>query len=505
MRLIRSSLWTLIGGVIPAAAAIVTVPLIVSRVGEVHYGLLTLITAIVGYFALLDVNATQGSVKYLAQYKSRQDMSRMAQVFCLGAGLYLVIGAVGGAAIASFARPLASTVFNVPLHLQDLSVQALKWGGLAFFFAQLQMYLLSVPQAVNRFDMSARSEVVFGSLTSLSTVVIVLAGGGIVEIMAARAALAAANVAWLSTAVLRLLPELRPVWPGRQVARDLMSFSMFTYLSRIASVTHVSADKLLIGAYVDMKALAYFAVPFLLVNRLYALTYRLGSVMLPEASRLDAHGQHEQLVHKYLMAARYLLFINVVIAVLLLTLGRELLWYWAGPSFGPEATVILLLLVTGALLSTVSNLPSHITEGLGRPAITGSFAVARAALGMLCAWVGVVSHGILGVAWAQLLVALVMLSAFLAWVHGRVIPATLGEFVRTAVLPSLWPLAAALFMACSRLGSDPLSLQWTLGLGALVFAGLLAYGYWFVLQTAHRASALAYVAGRVQALRARQA
>ena len=355
MRLYRSSLWNLAGGVIPAAAAFITVPLIVSRLGEVHYGLLTLITSIVGYFALLDVNATQGSVKYMAEYKSRQDLSRMGQVFGLGAGLYLLIGAVGGSAIALFAEPLARRVFNVPPELQAMAVQALKWGGVAFFFAQLQVYLLSVPQSVRRFDVSARSEVVFGGLTSVSTMVIVLAGGGIVEIMAVRAALAAANVLWLANATTRLLPDLRPRWPGRDVVKGLLSFSLFSYLSRVSSVTYASADKLLIGAYVDLKSLALFAVPFLLVNRLYALTYRLGSVMLPEASRLDALGQHDELRHKYLLAARYLLFVNAVIAVLLLTLGRELLWHWAGPNFGKAATTILIILVSAAWIETTTN------------------------------------------------------------------------------------------------------------------------------------------------------
>ncbi len=505
MRLVRSSIWNLVGGVIPAVAAIITVPLIVGRLGEVHYGLLTLITSIVGYFALLDVNATQGSVKYLAEYKSRQDTSRMGQVFCLGAGLYLVIGAVGGAAIALFAQPLASRVFNVPPELQGLAVHALKWGGLAFFFAQIQVYFLSVPQSVNRFDVSARSEVVFGSLTSVSTVLIVLLGGGIVEIMAARAALAAANVAWLSVTTVRLLPELRAVWPGRDVVRGLMSFSLFSYLSRIASVTYASADKLLIGAYVDLRSLAFYAVPFLLVNRLYALTYRLGSVMLPEASRLNATGQQEELRYKYLTAARYLLYINVTIAVLLFTLGRELLWYWAGPAFGSEAAVILVLLVTGALVSTVSNLPSHVNDGLGRPAITGVFSVLRASLGLFCAWVAVQSHGILGVAWAQLGVALVMLTAFLVWVHGRVIPATLGDFLRIAVLPSIWPVVAGLLMAWVGLGREPIPPQWTLAWGVLVTLLLCVYGWLFVLHAQHRSAALALMWRRLLAVRARRA
>lgn len=502
MRLYRSSLWNLIGGLIPAVAAIVTVPLVISRLGEVHYGLLTLITSIVGYFALLDVNAVQGSVKYLAEYKSRHDLSRMRQVFCLGAGLYLVIGAVGGIAIATFAQPLATGVFNVPTALHETAVEALQFGGVAFFFAQLQVYLLSVPQSLNRFDLSARSEVVFGSLASLSTVFIVWFGGGIAEIMAARAAIAAANVAWLARTAAQLLPDLNWARPGRDVVRALMSFSLFSYLSRISSVTYASADKLVIGAYVDMRALAFYSVPFLLVNRIFSLTYRLGSVMLPEASRLHAIGQQAELRQKYLTAARYLLYVNTMIAVLLLTLGRELLWHWAGPSFGEEATLILVLLVTAALVEAISNLPSLVNDGLGHPVNTGVFSLIRALIGLVGAWVAVQTHGIVGVAWVQLAVPLVMVSAFLFWVHGRVIPATLSDFLRSAVLPSLWPLLAGIAAALAALGRVPMSLQWSFGLGALVALMLLGYGYWVVLQAEHRTAASTFMLQRLRAMRA---
>jgi len=505
MRLFRSSLWNLLGGVVPAIAAFITVPLVVGQLGVVHYGLLTLITSIVGYFALLDVNATQGSVKYLAEFNSRKDLPRMRQVFCLGVGLYLVIGAVGGAAIAAFAEPLATRVFKVPPELHTTAVHALQFGGVAFFFAQMQVYLLSVPQSVQRFDLSARSEVIFGSLASVSTVLIVLAGGGIVEIMATRAALAALNVALLARTVALLLPDLKPALPGREIVRKLMSFSMYSYLSRFSTVTYLSADKLLIAAFVDMRALALYSVPFLLVNRIYSLTYRLGSVMLPEASRLDAAGQHEELRRKYLTAARYMLFINTSVAVLLLTLGRELLLYWAGPSFGAEAALVLAVLVTCALVDSSSNLPSLVNDGMGRPANTGIFAAVRALLGLSAVWVVVQSHGILGVAWAQLAVSVVMVSGFLVWVHRRVLPATMGDYLRVVVLPCLLPWLLACAAAFIGLNHDPMPLQWMFGAGLAAVLLLLAYGWWVVLSAEHRASVAALAYGRLRALRARGA
>ena len=488
MRLLSNSAWNFAGGVVPTIAALLTVPIVVSRLGVSEYGTLTLLTSIVGYFALLDINASTGALKYLAEYNARQDHVRTRQLFSLGLVIYLLIGVIGGVAIAVYARELATSVFNVPLALHAEAVQALRYGGVAFLFAQLQTYLLAVPQAMQRFDVSARTEGVFGSLASVSTLVVVLLGGGLVEIMATRAAISVANVVVLSGVAHKLIPDLRPAWPGRDVTRGLLTFSLYSYLTRFATVSYANADKLLVGAYIDMKSLAIYTVPFLLANRAFSLTYRLGQVMMPEASRLAANGQMDQLRRTYLISARYLIFLNAAIACLLIFFGRELLYYWAGPTFGLQATVILALVTTAVLFDSYTNLPSLVNDGLGKPANTGVFAFLRALVGLVAAWVGVRFGGIEGVAWALLGVSFVMGLAFLAWVHVRVVPATLAEFVRTGVVPGLWPLAAALTCTALFINHPPLPLVWVLPLAALVVLLLVAYAWAVVIEPQHRAA-----------------
>ena len=491
MRLIRSSLWNLLGGVVPAVAAFITVPLVVSQLGVVHYGLLTLITSIVGYFAMLDISASVGTLKLLAEYRARRDFERSNQLFTLGMALYLVIGVVGGASITFFAEQLTISVFNVPASLHDEAVGALRFGGVAFMFAQIANYLLSVPQAFQRYEISARTEVIFGTLTSVSTMLVVLLGGGLVEIMAARAMLSATNVLLLWRVVHYLMPVLRPAWPHRDVVRGLMSFSLYAYLSRIAMVSYANADKLLVGAYVDMRALALYAVPYLLANRVYSLTYRLGQVILPEASRLDAGGQIDQLRRTYLLSARYLMFLNASICCLLLLMGREVLYYWAGPTFGAEATLILALVSITVLVDSFTNLPSLVNDGRGKPANSGIFAIARSAVGLAAAWFAVRHYGVEGVAWSQLLVSLVMSGAFLGWVHVRVVPATLGEYLSNAFLPALPPLALALALVLFWPARAPLPLPWVLPVGASIVAVMLLYAWTVVLEPVHRARLLA--------------
>jgi O-antigen/teichoic acid export membrane protein len=491
MRLLANSAWNFAGGIVPSVAALLTVPVVVSRLGTEQYGTLTLLTSIVGYFALLDINASTGALKYLAEYHARKDEARTHQLFSLGLAIYLLIGTLGGAAIAIFARQLSTSVFNVPPALQDTSVLALRYGGVAFLFAQLQTYLMSVPQALQRYDISARTEGVFGSLASVSTLLVVLLGGGLVEVMATRAAISAANVVVLSRVATALIPGLRAAWPGRVVARQLVSFSLYSYLTRFATVTYANADRLLVGAYIDMRSLALYTVPFMLANRVFALIYRLGQVIMPEASRLGAGGQLVELRRTYLLSARYLMFLNAAFCCLLVFFGRELLYYWAGAAFGHKASVILALVALAVLFDSFTNLPSLVNDGLGKPANTGVFAFVRSVIAIGAAWVVVRSGDIEAVAWAQLGVSFVMSAAFLAWVHGRVVPASLFDYVRRAILPCVFPLAVALGWALLFADRAPLPLPVAAGCGVLAVVALAAYAWVVVIEPHHRAQLLA--------------
>ncbi len=75
----------LLGGVTLAAATLLTIPMIVREPGDANFGVLTLVTAVMGYFAALEVNVTAGSEKYVAEYdvelRHRMKSCWLAKVF----------------------------------------------------------------------------------------------------------------------------------------------------------------------------------------------------------------------------------------------------------------------------------------------------------------------------------------------------------------------------------------------------------------------------------------
>jgi O-antigen/teichoic acid export membrane protein len=496
MALARNASFNLLGAAVPAAAALLTVPVLIAHLGSSAYGVLVLVTALVGYFAILDVNATAGSVKFIAQHHAAGEAQRVRQVLGFGASLYLAIGVVGGLAIVAFAKVLVQRVFNVPPELVAEAVLGLRIGGAAFLVAQLQIYLQSVPQALQRYDVTGRLEAVFGTTASLLTMAVAWAGYGLVGVVVARLALSIVNVAVLLSVIRRLLPQGLWARPDAATVREVAGFSAWAYLARLAALSAQHTDKLIIGALVDMRSLAWYSVPFLLVNRVYALAFRLAQVMFPRASALAAAGRHEQLRANYLDAVRYVAFVNVAILLLLVGLAPEVMRHWAGPEFGTLAATILIVLAVAVFTDSMTNLPSLVNDGLGHPRISGSTALLRAAAGLLAAWLAVREHGILGAALAQATVSLVATAGFAVFVHGRTVPVGLGAWSRQALAPIAPLLALVAGAAFWGLQREPLALPAAFGLLLAWLVVLAVYGWGVIVRPDHRQRLLAHLRGR---------
>ncbi len=486
--LLRNSLWNLAGSALPALVALATVPLLIRGLGLEGFGLVTVIGAIVGYVGIFDLSLSAGAIKYLAEYHARNDRQRFAETFWFGLIFYGLLGLAGGALLFAFAAPLLSHLFNVSALLHDDALLALHFAALGFALSQLQNYLLVVPQALQRYDRSAGSEAFFGITANIVSAVVALYGDGVAGVVLARVAVSCANLLWLACMIYRLDVPLGPALPQRTTCTTLAQFSAHTWLSRLASLLHQHADKLLVGSLAGPVALAFYTVPSQLAGRLLGLTYRLASVIYPRVSALAATGEQSALRALYLDATRLLGYLNFAVLGMIALAGDSFLRRWVGPEFVAEGYPVLLLITAALLADSLTTIPSLVNDGLGHPKITGRFAIARGVFGVGLVWVGISVGGIVGAAAAHLLASLLMAALFVGYVHGRTVPVSLRETVRACWWPGLSTAAAALLLA--------LPLKWLLpdtlaGLLLLAAAGallLLAAGLAFIVRVDERAA-----------------
>lgn len=493
LSLVRNAFSNLLGAVIPALVALGTVPLVVRGLGDASYGVYSLVTAIVGYFAVIDINVTAGSVKYIAEYHARREhggdpakaQERIDETVFFGLAVYSLLGLVGALGLFFGARLLVTRVFAVPAALETEAIATLELAALGFFIGQVQNYLQSVPQSLMRYDLASRIEMVFGTGVPLLTVGVLMLGHGLFAVILVRVAASAINCLVLWRCIRRLMPQLAWRRPGAAIRRELLGFSAYSFLSRFATMSYAYADKLIIGSLVGVTGLAYFTVASTLANRILSLTYRLSGVLFPAASALAARGELERLGRLYLKASRYVVYINASVLVLVAVFSYQILYYWMNPAFARAGQVVLAVMALSQFVDSLTSMPSLVNDGMGHPRFSGMFALARALVGLVVVYLGVAGWGIDGAAWAHLLASVVLTGAFLAAVHGRTVPTRLGELARKAYLPSVSGVGAVALAAYAgnRLveGSAP-RLPFLLLLVLATMALLFAYGALFVIE-----------------------
>jgi O-antigen/teichoic acid export membrane protein len=441
--LIANSIRNFAGAAIPAAASLLTVPYIVKAMGDERYGAFTLIAAIIGYFAVLDINATAGAVKYIAEYNANGKRRELHEVVIFGGVTYLVIGVIGSFAIFMLSGTLTERVFAVSAQHRVLVTSTLQLAAFGFLFSQLQLFLNSITQSLNRFDISAKLEIAFGTAVPLATVALLWSGYGLWEVVALRVVASGINVVFLLLVIMRIIPDFQWVLPSPAIVRKLVSFSCYSYLSRIAAITYANADKLLIGALVSVAELTYYVIPATIANRLLGLTFRMGSVFYPLASELDALGLHERLERCYLTASRYLNYINIYFVMIISLFAHEILFRWMGAGFAEKGDTIMIAISLSMLVDSFTNLPSLFNDGLGFPKMTGIFAAVRAIGGLGLTVFFTYRWGIFGAALSHLIASVIFSVLFLIFIHQRTVPVPLWRLVRYAYLPP------ALIAVCS--------------------------------------------------------
>ncbi len=489
--LLRNSLWNLSGSALPSIAALATIPLLIAALGLEGFGIVTLIGSVIGYFAVLDINLTAGSIKYLAEHNATGERKRFAETFWFGVMFYGFLGMVGAALIYLSSDFLIQRFFEVSGVARADTILALKIAALGFAVSQMQNYLLVVPQALQRYDRSAQSEAFFGILVNVASVVVATLGGGIAGVTAIRVLIAFVNVLYLAWLIRRMGLPLEFAWPSREVRRGMTSFSAYAYLSKLASTLHQHGDKLIVGALAGPVALAFYTVPATLASRILGLTYRLSSVIYPRASELASLARMDELRPLYLASMRYITYINLVALGMIMLAGEEFLRRWVGEEFVTQGYPILVLMTIALLADSLTNVPSLVNDALGHPKVTGRFALARGLIGVGLVYVGTSLSGIVGAAIAHLLASVVLAALFLVYVHGRTIPISFGDMARAGLGRSL---GIGLLAFAALIPLKWLMPEGLLGLALIVCIGMIvltAGGLAFVMNAEERATLIA--------------
>jgi O-antigen/teichoic acid export membrane protein len=414
-KVMKGSMWTLAGSVLPLAVSFISTPFIIRFLGSEAYGVLLLVGLIPTYLSFADFGMGVASTRFASEAFGDGDPNRErayvknATVICLGFSTVIFLP------ILIFAQEIVP-IFSVPLELQNEAAVALRISTVAFVLSLLSTVVNAPQLARLRMDLNSLANGTPKIFMALATPLILYLGGGIAEAvwLGLAAAIAALLLNFYFSSL--LLPVKWELGIDTELVRPLLRFGGGWFIGSIAAALLGNMEKLILARFVSVEALAHYSVAFTLAGMVSLFSIAFKQSLLPafaQLSRPDQQVEFELLVRR---GVRLVLAALVPGLVLLCVIARPFFTLWAGEDFGRESTLPFYILAIGLFFSMLSYLPHSAITARGRTDIFARLYWVELFSYAVVATILVFMFGILGaaVAWTLRVIADSLIIIFLA-------------------------------------------------------------------------------------------
>lgn len=395
-----STLYNLLGSITPAAVALLTIPLLLQRVGEVRFGCLALVWLLLGHLVVFDFGVSRATANRIAKL-APNDLEVRRQVFWTAVWMNLGFGLLGACGVLLVAEPLATRIPDISGELRREFLDSIPWLAAAVPSLVVGGTLTGALEGKQQFAVVNVLQASGAVLVQVAPIVAAYAVAVDLDVLVAAVVLARTLSALLLLAAnLLVVAPGAPCAPQPRHAFELFGYGAWIFLSALLVPFFMTLDKLLIGAMLGAAAVAYYSIPDQLVRRISVLPAAFARSVFPRISALDAVGAREL----SLRSMRILFAVVTPVVVMLSVVMHPFLSVWIDHEFADRASGPGVLLAAGIWLNSIAMIPYAHLQGSGRPDVTAKCHLVEILPHVLMLWVGVRLFGVTGAAAAMLAV-----------------------------------------------------------------------------------------------------
>ena len=466
--LARNTLWSLLGQGLPMVAALVAIPALVRGLGTERFGVLTLAWTVIGYFSLVDLGLGRALTQSVAERLGGDRHEELPAVVWTSMMLMLALSVIGAVLLAIAAPFLVRRVLHIPPGLEVETLRSLELLAITLPAVLATAGLGGVLAAHQRFGVLNALRIPLSVLSFLGPLAVLPRSSNLVHVIGVIVIVRYVGTLAHLVAAWRVMPELRraAAWDPRLAGPLLRSGGWITVINVVAPLMS-SLDRFLVGAWISLAAVAYYATPQEIAFRLWALPGPLAGVLFPAFAasyRVDP-------ARLRLIFTRGLKVIWVGLfpaALAIVVLAGDGLRIWLGPAFEQHSRLVLQVLAIGAFVTGLSYVPSALLQAVGLPRRAALLYLAELPIYVLLMAVLVRGWGVPGAAFAWLARAVIDLAGLMV-LAGPAVGGSAGLGRGTAAAAATVAAVAAAFAI------QPLGLAVRVG---FLVATLLGFGLW---------------------------
>ena len=412
-------LWNWGAFVFNVAVTFVLSPYVVKSLGDTTYGLWVLLASLVGYLGLLDFGVRGAVTRYVARFHADGDDEKAGRLTSTALRIFSLMGLAAVVVTAVVATALIHR-FNITPAENATARVVLTIGGLTVATALVGGVYGGVVIGLERFDLNGMLEIGIGLVRAFGIYFALKAGFGILSLALIQLGVSAARTLGMFWYSRRLYPELEvrlTSWDP-QAFRDIFSFSAYSTLLLFSSSLILYSDSVVIGAFLPIGLITYFAIAGNLTDYTRSLVRGISTTLTPKTSALEARdpGAVSGVI---LRAARLATLMILPIAITFEIRGPRFIDIWMGPTYGDQAGLILRILACSLAFAAAVQVTLSALMGLSRHKEYVPFNVAEALINLGLSIYLVRPLGIAGVAIGTTVPSLVSSLVVMPWYARR--------------------------------------------------------------------------------------
>jgi O-antigen/teichoic acid export membrane protein len=469
-------------------------PFVVNKLGAAWYGVWAVASQFTGYLYLLDFGVRESVIRYTAKYVARGQAAQLNRVLTTALYLYGGITLLGMAATALVVWRLPYWFDLEPQYWHDARVALACTGGTiasVFLFNVFNGIMIGLRQ----WEISNAVGIVFNLLRTAVLVFFLMRGHGIVAVAAIQ--FGTTFIGGLLTAVMsmRMLRNrglrfhFAPLTSRRfrDFTRRIFGYGFYVIVNNVGSKIISASDAIIVGIYLPIAQVAYFAIGGSLVDYLRTLLGTTAGLFNPLASHLKALGQRQAVTDAFMFGVKLTVLITLPVATVFVLLGDHFIGLWMGAEFAAPAGQVLAILAIGAVLTAPQFVFSSVLYGLGKPNIIATLRIIEGAANLGLSILLVQLIGLPGVALGTAIPSVIMVMVVLPLVAGRPVGLHLRSFYLAAyVRPAIAIVPSALAAAWIHHSFPASNLPVFFGQVALVCLVYLPCAFFVVLNANER-------------------
>jgi len=396
--LIKNSLFSFSGRVIPLFIGLVAIPILIELLGVTRFGILTLAWVFIGYSNIFDFGISRAGVKFISDCIGEDKKNEIPLIFWTLIIILLSIGGIIAIILYVGSSDLVPFIMVSNGELNYEVLQVIRIVALTLPVVLLISGLNAYLTAYQSFKWISFIQVINGTLNYLAPVCILLFFDGLIPVMITLFTIKLLILGLYIFSIWKLPADdlSTPAFSMRHM-RELATYGGWVSVSNVLSPLVDYIDRFYIAFLIGASVVAFFTTPMDVLLKLGIIPVSIVSVLFPAISGMNKTDK-KKAVRFTIVGTNLTLVVLFPVIVLLVLFAEELLYLWVGSEFAENSTLVAQILLIGVYMKSFTNYSITYLHGVGKPKQTALVHLGEAVIYFFVLYYAVKEFGLTGAA-----------------------------------------------------------------------------------------------------------